>query len=105
MSLEQLKQQLASQVKVVEGYRLAKLNAVDGIEFGKRYENVSGDAPFEQVAEGYVFLLSKSIVTEDGRKELDSDEGRELLKQLERVVFCRLGEAAIEWNFDDSKKN
>lgn len=103
MSLAQLKQQLANQVTVVEGYRLAKLNAIDGREFGRRFGDMPDDAPDERLAEGYAWLLSKSIVNDDGQKELDTDEGRTLLLQLERAVFCRLGEAAVEWNF--AKKN
>lgn len=105
MDLEQLKQRLSEQVTVVDGVRLAKLGAVDGFEYGKLFSGVQEDAPFEQVATAYAFLLSKSIVDEHGNKTLDSDEGRELLPKLDRTTFCKLGEAAIEWNLGDSKKN
>lgn len=105
MNLEQLRKRIAEQVTEVEGVRIGKLNAVDGMEFSRRFSAVADDAPFEQVAEVYAFLLSKSIVTADGRKELDSDEGRAALLQLERESFVRLGEAAINWNLGESKKN
>jgi hypothetical protein len=105
VNLEQLKQRIAEQVKEVDGVRLAKVNAVDGIAYARRFSEIPADAPFEQTAEAYAFLLSKSIVDESGAKTLDSDEGRTLLMQLERAKFVQLGEAAIEWNLGDSKKN
>lgn len=103
MDLEQLKQRLSEQVIVVDGVRLAKLSAVDGVEYSKLFSDVSEDAPFEQVATAYAFLLSKSIVDEHGNKTLDSDEARELLPRL--ATFCKLSKSALEWNIGDSKKN
>lgn len=103
--IEQLRQKIAEQATVVEGWRLAKLNASDGMAFSKRFADVPADAPFEQLADAYAFLLSKSIVTDGGQKELDTDEGRALLLQLERELFCKLGEAAIAWNIGEAKKN
>lgn len=105
MNLEQLKAKLAAQVMVVDGVRLAKLNAVDGIEYAKRFTDIPADADTAQMVDGYAFLLSKCIVDENGNRTLDSDEGRALLPQMERATFCKLGEAAIEWNLGDSKKN
>lgn len=105
MSIEELKQRLAAQVTVVDGWRLAKLNAADGMAYSKLFSDVPDDAPFEQLANAYAFLLSKCVVDDQGNKTLDSDEGRELLQRLDRDTFCKLGEAAIAWNLGDAKKN
>lgn len=105
MNIEQLKTRLASQVTEVDGVRIGKLNAVDGIEFSKRFSAVPEDASFEAMADAYSFLLSKTIVDEHGAKTLDSDEGRALLLQLDRATFVALGEAATSWNLADAKKN
>jgi hypothetical protein len=105
VNIEQLKQRLAANVTVVDGWRLCKLNAVDGMAYSKLFADTPDDAPFEQVAVAYAFLISKCTVDESGQKHLDSDEGRALLRQLDRETFCKLGKAALDWNLGDAKKN
>lgn len=105
MNIEKLKEHLAAQVLEVDGWRLSKLNAVDGMAYSRLFADAPDDAPFEQVAQAYAFLLSKCTVDENNRKTLDSDEGRELLQQMDRETFCKLGKAALEWNIGDAKKN
>lgn len=105
MNLEQLRKRNADQVTVVDGFRIGKLNPVDGMEFSKRFSEIPEDAPFEQVAGAYAFLLSKCILSDEGRKELDSDEGRAEILQIDQETFVRLGEAANAFCLGESKKN
>lgn len=105
MDLEQLRQRLAEQVTVIDGWRIGKLNAVDGMAYAKRFAEVPKDAPEEATIEAYAFILSKCIQDESGSRNLDSDEGRALLYQLDMQTMRKLGEAAIAWNHGDAKKN
>lgn len=105
MNIEQLKQRLASQVTEVDGFYLCKLCASDGYEYSKRFADIPAEADFEQTIDAYTWLLSKCVVTPDGKPKLDSDEGRELLRRLDARTMQRLAEAAIAWNIGDAKKN
>lgn len=104
MNLEQLKDR-AAQITEVDGVRIKKLNAVDGMAYSKHFAAVPSDAPPEETVTAYAFLLSKCVVDENGVATLDTDEGRAALRELDFATFSKLGEAAIEWNLGNSKKN
>ena len=105
MNLSQLRERAAQQITEVDGVRLKKLNAVDGMAYSKQFASVPKDAPPEETVTAYAFLLSKCVVDENGFATLDSDEGRDALRNLDFATFSKLGEAAIAWNLGDSKKN
>lgn len=104
MDLAALKERLSKQVTVVDGCRIGKLNAIDGLTYSKLFADTD-ETDAAGVANAYAFLLSKCLQNEAGERELDSDEGRSLLLQLERETFSKLGQAALEWNLADAKKN
>jgi hypothetical protein len=105
VNVEQLKQRIAAQVTEVDGFRLAKLTAAEGIQFSQRASEFPSDAPPEQLVEHYAWLLSKCSVDERGERGLDSDEGRQTLARLDIATLTSVGEAAIDWNLGDAKKN
>lgn len=111
MNLESLRQRILSATTTVtlsDGaqVRLAKLNAADGIAIGKEAKALADSgASADELVPFYKVILSKSIIDEKGKKQLDSEEGRELLGQLPRDDFMLLGDAAAEWNLGESKKN
>ncbi len=113
MNLDSLRQHLAAQVITVEvdgkSWRLTKLGIVDGLavnDFLVNMPTTEGEPtnPADLV-KLYALLLSKSVVDESGKKELDSDEGRELLGQLSRDEMLRLGDAAMDWCCPLQKKS
>jgi hypothetical protein len=110
MNLDSLRQRIlgaTTTVTLSDGstWKLAKLNAADGIAIGKQATEVAKDNPDTELSlDWYALILSKSILDENGVKQLDSDEGRKLLLQLPREDFLALGDAAVEWQ-QGSKKN
>lgn len=113
MNLESLRQRIlgaTTAVTLSDGttIRLGKLSAQDGMALAmpaKKLEHEPEGSQSEDMLTFYALILSKSILDDAGAKALDSDEGRAMLRQLPMGDFLQLGNAAVEWQFGESKKN
>jgi hypothetical protein len=117
MNIEALRQHLVAQVTTVElngqAWRIAKLGIVDGFAVNDFLQAMpttgEGDEKQptkpEDLVRLYSLLLSKSVVDEQGKKTLDSEEGRELLGCLSRDELLFLGDAAMDWCCATQKKS
>jgi hypothetical protein len=92
-------------------WRLRKMSAADGIAYSVLVDSMpkKEDGTLRHDSDAvacFAVALSKSVVGEAGVKELDSDEGRDLIGRLPIEDLTTLAEACLNWNgIDDSKKN
>lgn len=96
MSLESLKRKSASMVTAKElhgdEYHFRKLNAGAFLELQKVKDSFSCEA------DEFIALLRKTLCTESGELDCDSDEGESLLKMMPIDTLVALGRASFEWS-------
>jgi hypothetical protein len=92
-------------------WRLRKMSAADGIAYSVLVDSFpkKDDGTLRNDTDAitcFAVALSKSVVCESGVKELDSDEGRDLLCRLPIEDLTTLAQACLDWNgVGESKKN
>jgi hypothetical protein len=120
MNLESLKTRVGNRITSVtlcdgEVVHLQKVSAKKGVEIGAAliaagHADPNGKEPAnEHIYETHVQVLSRSIVEQIGGEwvaSLDSEEGRDILRQLEIGSLTQLGLIAQQWNgMGEAKKN
>lgn len=114
MNLDELKSRTIKVKKVTlsdgSEWHIRKVSAVVGIAISNAFKdaghtNPEGSEPSdEQLLEAYSLLLSKSVCSEAGVLELDSDEGREWFKSLDYPTIQELAGESQEWTLPGSAK-
>ena len=87
------------------GLRIRQLSASDGVA-AFRLTQESDDDP-AKLAGVYAFILSKSLVGDDGNLDSDSDECRQKLSEFPLTWLIELSEECLEYSglTDPAKKN
>jgi hypothetical protein len=114
MNLETLKQHVRKVTpKEWQGQTvyLRKIGATEGVAMIAKIKAISSEELNEErdrkeTVEYYAFAVSKSLANEAGDLDLDTDEGRTLLAQMNFVELCELGTLVLTHNgFAAEKKS
>lgn len=108
MNLDELRQKIVSQTKTVEvggcAYRIQKLSAVDGLAVDEllRSLETEGEGDAKEIKHAadlvrlYSMMVSKSLVDDQGKKTLDSDDARDALANWSDLI--ELGHHVSDWH-------